>query len=162
MLSGVILVKPLEAKILEEHEKPLESFCIITLNNSKVKGNHSKNTGKYPIWEDAITIRPGNETSCLLELLYKDSEAPESIVGQTSIDLKEVEEHGKLSKWYGLSNQGKSTGEVFLEIVFSPGEFPSDNVLLSEASKIALHYHHSHASGRIRGDEDPLPEEDEK
>jgi len=163
-MLGTLLLKPLEAKIHEEREETanLESYCVVTVANTHVESKPSKNGGKYPIWEDAVTIRPGQDLNCTIQLLYKGLNAPNNLVGSAQINLQDVEQHGKTSKWYELTANGNVTGQILVEMAYSAGEYPPDKVYLSEASKLINHYTTTHAAGKIKGDEDPIPEEEEK
>ena len=78
------------------------------------------------------------------------------------LDLVEVKDHGKISRWYDLSNNGNITGQILLEIVYSAGEYPSDKILYPEATKLSHDPHHSKSIEKIPEVQDTIPEEPEE
>lgn len=166
MKAITIVIKPLEAKLFQDIEatSKLESYCVAIVGDTKVKNSVTKSVGKYPIWEDAITIRPEKHETCLFEVRDQSLPQTDNLIGSTQIDLREVAEHVRETKWYDLGNNGQVIGQVLIEIAYSAGEYPPDDVLYSESLKLAHedHQHHSHSKSSSRNKleaEDPIPEE---
>ena len=82
-MPGTYLIKPLEAKIAlaADPSATFESLCVVTLDHSHAESQRSKNGGKYPIWEDAITLKSEKQAPCILELRGGEPGAALDLVG---------------------------------------------------------------------------------
>jgi len=163
-MPGTIILKPLEAKIAFESNS--DSYCVATIGKSIAKSSMSRNSGNFPCWDDAMIVRTGDEPICLLEVKDKDVQAGE-IIGAAEIDLKEVTERGKMTKWYELYNKNQAAGQILVEIAYSAGEYPPDSVLYAESVKLShedprSRSHEKQKSLDRLSEEDSIPEVDEE
>ena len=87
-MCGTIHIKPIEAKISHDTEifGKMDPFCQITIGDSKVKGQICHSGGKFPRWNDTITISRNSESSFYIELIDKDS-IIDDIIGVGLVDM---------------------------------------------------------------------------
>lgn len=168
-MPGTIILKPLEAKITTDSPSycNADSYCVATIGKSIAKSSMSRNTGKYPCWDDAMTVRTSDEPVCLLEVKDKEVKA-DDVIGIAQIDLKEVTERGKMTKWYELFNNDNSMGQILVEIAYSAGEYPPDSVMFADAIKLGQEDFHTRSNEkpksyeRLSEGEEPIPEEEDE
>ena len=104
-----------------------------------MKGQVCSKGGKHPHWNDAITI-PATQPKVTVEVMDKDRVTHDDQIGSFTLDLREAQATGQVSKWYPLSYKDRSAGEIFLEVVYQGGGTPrqayspyysADNSILS-------------------------------
>jgi len=121
-MPGTYVLKPLEANLTHNTELlgKMNPYCMFSVGNNKIKGQNCEKGGTHPIWNDVITLPATNDSTVSIELKDKDKFTKDDIIGNSVLDLKEVEAKGRISKWYPLSYKNKPAGEILIESVFKP------------------------------------------
>jgi hypothetical protein len=130
-MRGTVFIRPLEAKLFRDVElfKKMDPYCLVTLGDRSLKGTICKKGGKHPSWDDIMAFRVTNEPVCVVELMDKDTLTPDDTIGVCEVDLQEVEEEGRVIKWYELHYKRKLAGEILVEAIFTLDECPQDPLL---------------------------------
>ena len=136
-MPGTIVFKPIEAKFAHEGPKitHIQPVCVFTMGNQKLQtGQSRKEAGVHAKWDDTITLNSTQDSSCLVELKDKDSMIPNDRIGSFSVNLKDLESQGKISKWFTLQQNGEPVGEMLLEASSdSPPQWAHQDSLSSNA-----------------------------
>jgi len=143
MHHGSLIVRPIEAKLYRDVElfRKMDPYCILTLGDQTVKGTICKKGGKRPFWDDIIIFRGTQHPVCTLELMDKDTLTSDDLIGVCEIDLQEVEEETKVTKWYELHYKRKLAGEILIETTFDKEQEGPKEALLYVNKKRALYEH---------------------
>jgi len=119
-MPGTIIFKPIQANLTHNtsHIVEMDPYCQITLGSRQVKGEACHRGGRSPHWNDSITVQTIEEPKCLIEIKDKGTLLSDSDIGSCEIDLKEIEQQGKVLRWYNLQFNDKPAGEILLEATF--------------------------------------------
>ena len=141
-MSGTIDIKPLEAKLSHDTETfgKMDPFCQIVIGDSKVKGQVCHSGGKFPRWNDTISVNRNSEPSFYIEVIDKDT-IKSDIIGVGLVDIHALSPEHPTTKWYPLYYKKKPAGEVLLEITYKPN---NQAVAHSEVQHHDLHREHYH------------------
>jgi len=131
-MLGSIFVRPIEAKLYRDVElfHKMDPYCFLTLGSQSIKGTICKKGGKRPFWDDIIVFQNTPDPTCILELMDKDTYTSDDMIGICEIDLQEVEEEGKVLKWYELHYKRKLAGEILIETSFVKDQEGPESPLL--------------------------------
>jgi Ca2+-dependent lipid-binding protein len=117
----------------------MDPYCILTLGDQSVKGTICKKGGKRPFWDDIVIFRGSQDPVVTLELMDKDTLTSDDLIGVCEIDLQEVEDEGKVTKWYELHYKRKLAGEILIETTFTKEQEGPKEPLLYVKKKRALY-----------------------
>jgi len=131
-MQGSIFVRPIEAKLYRDVElfHKMDPYCFLTLGSQSIKGTVCKKGGKRPFWDDIVVFQNTSDPVCVLELMDKDTLTSDDMIGICEIDLHEVEDEGKVLKWYELHYKRKLAGEILIETTFTREQDGPDSPLL--------------------------------
>jgi hypothetical protein len=101
-----------------------------------MKGAVCKKGGKHPVWDEVMAFKTTSEPAITLELMDKDTLTSDNIIGVCEIDLEEVEEEGRMAKWYELHYKRKLAGEILVETIFTKEQFDQDAILDSGTREV--------------------------
>jgi Ca2+-dependent lipid-binding protein len=132
-MRGTVFIRPIEAKLFRDVElfKKMDPYCLVTVGDHTVKGTICYKGGKTPKWDDIMIFRTTREPVCVLELMDKDTLTSDDIIGVCEIDLQEVEDEGRVAKWYELHYKRKLAGEILIEATFSTEQCPQEPIVYS-------------------------------
>ena len=131
-MHGTITVRPIEAKLYRDVElfRKMDPYCLITLGIHTIKGSICKKGGKRPFWDDIIIFRGTPDSNIVIQLMDKDTLTSDDLIGVCEIDLQEVDEEGKIAKWYELHYKKKLAGEILIETTFTENQQGPEEPLL--------------------------------
>ena len=138
IMQGAVFIRPIKAKLFRDVElfRKMDPYCILTLGEHSLKGTICRKGGKRPFWDDIVAFRTTNEPVCVLELMDKDTLTADDTIGVCEIDLQEVEDEGRLAKWYELHYKKKLAGEILIEAVYTKEQLPKEFMLYSGKTEI--------------------------
>jgi hypothetical protein len=120
-MPGTLVIKPLLANLDNDLEVELADnvnpYCVVSLGDKKVTGPTCKKGGKYPFWKGTFLLPRENEHFCFIEIKNKQL-APHQIIGVSEINIDEVADKGKVTKWYDVYFHKKPAGKIFVEAAF--------------------------------------------
>lgn len=130
-MRGTIFIRPIKAKLFRDVElfRKMDPYCVITLGDRSMRGTICRKGGKQPFWDDIFVFRTQKEPVCVLELMDKDTLTADDTIGVCEIDLQEVEDEGRLFKWYELHYKRKLAGEILIEATFTREQCPQEAIL---------------------------------
>jgi len=116
-MPGTIIFKPLEANLVQGNElkDKFNTFCQFTLGDQKVQSQICEKGGKYPHWNDCITLTVIDQPTCKVEVKAEGVPA----LGSFEVNLDEIESKGCIKKWYHLENKDLFGGEVLMEAIYT-------------------------------------------
>jgi hypothetical protein len=119
-MSGSIVVKPLQAKLTRDTDNfsKMDPYCQVVIGGQTVKGKVCSSGGKNPHWDDSISVKRTNEPVLHVEVKDKDTFTSDEVVGVAQVDLTKLS--GSSAQWYQLYYKQKPTGEILLEIIYTP------------------------------------------
>jgi hypothetical protein len=124
-MPGTVIFKPLQANLFHEREffVKMEPYCTLILGDQEVKGEICKSGGNKPFWTDTLSIRRRYEPYCLLEIKDKGWLRTDELIGKVEIDLQEIESQGRVTKWYKVTYNDQSAGEILIDALFVPENY---------------------------------------
>ena len=119
---GVVVFRPLEAKLLPHKDKTLDvnAYCHIKIGHQH---GHTKvdYSGLNPTWYDAVVIKRNHEEK-FAKISVKNDHKRNSVhhkLGKAYIDLSEVVAQGVNSpQWYQLKKGNKVYGDILVSAVY--------------------------------------------
>jgi hypothetical protein len=121
-MPGTFTFKPVEANLTHNTELlfKMSPYCAFYAGNERISNQVCKKGGKHPHWNDSVVLPLQNESTISVEVMDKDKITHDDAIGGCTIDLREIENRGHLSKWYPLTYKNKPAGEILLESYFEP------------------------------------------
>jgi len=121
-MPGSFTLRPIEANLIHDTELigKMSPYCSFQLGEKIVASAICKKGGKNPHWEDVVTmpVPVMNDDLLQVHVMDKDRFTKDDEIGSFSLDLKEIETVGSVSKWYPLFYKNKPAGEIHLETSF--------------------------------------------
>jgi len=130
-MLGSLCIRPIEAKLFRDVEffKKMDPYCLVSFGDSIVKGTICKKGGKHPVWDDIVVFKMTNDPTCIIQLMDKDTLTADDTIGVCEIDIQEVEEEGRVLKWYELHYKRRLAGEILIEAAFMQEDSSQDALL---------------------------------
>ena len=119
-MPGSFVFRPIEANLKHNTNwiEKMAPYCVFYVENRRIAGQICKKGGKHPTWTDVITVPFTNQAHVTAQVMDRDKFTKDDAVGTFSIDLKEVEALGRVSKWYPIVYKNKAAGQIFIETSF--------------------------------------------
>ena len=122
---GTITFRPLEARF--NHDKDLigkmDPYCKFKLGFHRGKSSVAKSQGKNPVWNDVITLKSKGQEFAKVKCKDRDRLSLNDRLGKAQIPLMQIYNTGKSSQWYPLHKGDKITGEILVEISYTPNTY---------------------------------------
>lgn len=125
--TGKLIVKPLRARLTRDTEVfgKMDPYVKLELGSQRYKTKTHNNAGKHPSWYDIFEMQRTNEETLHLHVYDKDVLKDDHVgSGTFSINylfsLPSYHYSGNVPLLY----KGKSAGEIYIDIVFHPGQAP--------------------------------------
>jgi hypothetical protein len=120
-MPGTIVIKPLLANFDNDLSVELvdnvNPYCVVSVGEKKVAGPTCKKGGKYPFWRGTFLLPREDEHHCFIEI--KNNQLPLSqVIGVSEINIDEVADKGKVTKWYDVYYKKKPAGKIFIEAAY--------------------------------------------
>jgi len=121
---GTVSFIPIEAKFIHDNNilGKMEPYCKFKVGWRSGKSSIAKNSGTNPVWSGEHIMIKVKENSSYAKLKVKDHSRSmfDNRLGVAEISLNEVFQNGKASQWVPIIKKGITTGEVLLEMVYTP------------------------------------------
>jgi len=122
-MPGTYTFRPIQANLTHDTDwlGKMDPYCSYRVGATRVKGPVCRNGGKFPKWEDAtVNVPAPNDVSMVVDLMDKDKILHDDNIGTFVIDLVEIQNIGRISKWYPVYYHKKPAGEILMEAAFTP------------------------------------------
>lgn len=119
-MPGTLIFKPVKANLTRNDDSfmKMTPYCTVMLGDQEINGKTANSGGKCPHWDDSIVVKKNFEPYCILKIKGKEWFKTDSTVGHVEIDLREIEEQGRVTKWYKVSHDSQPAGEILIESSF--------------------------------------------
>ena len=120
---GTITFRPIEGRFVKDKDivGKMDPYCKFKIGWRSGKSSVAKSEGTHPTWVgDAITLKVKNQEFAKLKIKDKDRLRLDDRLGSAQIPLAQVIQQGAVSQWIPVSKNGVATGEVHVEMVFTP------------------------------------------
>ena len=139
-MPGTFILKPIEANLTHNTDLigRMNPYCSFIVGNTKIKSQVCKKGGKYPHWNDAVTLPVTLESKVMVDLMDKDKLSHDDMIGSFVLDLNEVQSVGQVHRWYPLTYKNKNAGEILLEAIYRPDSLHSNQYYEQEPMHSAV------------------------
>lgn len=122
-MPGNIVIKPIEANLTRNVSAvgKMNPYYVVSLGDSRQKGQVCKKGGKSPAWTDAVTVVKTADPFCVVEIKAKRALLPDKMIGTCKITVEELSEE-KSARWYDLLHKDKVAGKILIEANLMAGE----------------------------------------
>jgi len=120
--QGEFIFRPLEGKFINDKDPvgKMDPYVKIKLGWHSGKSAVAKSEGTNPTWTDSIALpRKHNETFAKIKVKDKDRATLNDALGDTKVNLDEVIQRGRVTRWFPITKKDKPTGEILLDITYS-------------------------------------------
>ena len=120
---GTITFRPIEGRFTKDKDwiGNMDPYCKFKIGWRTGKSSVAKSQGVNPVWAgDVVTLKIKNHEYAKLKCKDKDRLRPDSRLGKAHIPLAQVVQQGKVTQWVPVMKRGAVTGEVHLEMTFTP------------------------------------------
>ena len=120
---GRITFRPIEGKFNEDKDMvgKMDPYCKFKIGWRSGKSSVAKGQGTHANWiGDTISLKVKNHEYAKLKVKDRDRFALNSTIGTAEIPLADVISQGLVTQWVPISKKGQVTGEVQVEMTFTP------------------------------------------
>jgi len=120
---GTITFRPIEGKFYHDNDiiGKMDPYCKFKIGWRSGKSSVAKSQGTHPIWSgDAITIKVKDQQFAKLKVKDSDKLRLDNRLGVAQIPLALVIQRGKVTQWIPVAKKGITTGEILVEMYFTP------------------------------------------
>jgi len=120
---GTITFKPIEGKFMKDKDLigKMDPYCKFKIGWRSGKSCVAKSQGTTPVWAgDAVTLKVKKHEFAKLKIKDKDRLRPDDKIGTAEIPLAQIIQQGRMTEWIPVTKRGVVTGEVRVEMVFTP------------------------------------------
>jgi len=141
-MPGNFIFRPKEANLTHDTNliTRMDPYCVFLVGTDKIETEICKHGGKNPTWNEDIIVPAPEQSMMMVKVMDKDKITSDDHIGSFSLDLKEIESEGFVSKWYPLFYKNKAAGEILVESEFKPAlpteapEVIEEEVILREGA----------------------------
>jgi len=122
-MPGNFIFRPKEANLTHDTNliTRMDPYCVFLVGTDKIETDVCKHGGKNPTWNEDIIVPAPEQSMMMVKVMDRDKITSDDHIGSFSLDLKEIESQGFVSKWYPLFYKNKAAGEILVESEFKPG-----------------------------------------
>ncbi|CAG8515692.1 15073_t:CDS:2 [Acaulospora colombiana] len=119
---GELVVIAIKARNLSTREMigKADPFVTFRIGDISRRIKADKRGGQHPNWDEEVRFQITDELSNkkMKVQVYNEDAREHELVGETTIELKEVLEKGEMDDWFEIKFRNKPAGEVYLEMTF--------------------------------------------
>jgi len=121
--EGTITFRPIEGRFNKDKDPigKMDPYVKFKIGWRSGKSSVAKSQGTHPTWVgDAIVLKLKNHECAKLKVKDKDRMGIDDRLGTAEIPLAPVVQQGTLVQWIPITNKGVVTGEIQVEMTFTP------------------------------------------
>lgn len=118
-MPGNIVFIPKEGNFKEDilQYAACDRYCIFSLGDQKTHTLMCEPGKKRSHWHDIIDlVKKSDEDVCFVEVRERTPERSDESMGVAEIDLKEIKENDRVSKWFNVMRNDEVTGQLLIEV----------------------------------------------
>jgi len=120
---GTITFRPIEGRFTKDKDfiGKMDPYVKFKIGWRSGKSSVAKGEGVNPTWTgDAITVKVKNHDFAKIKVKDKDRFRPDDRLGVAKVPLAQVFQQGKVILWVPITKKDVVTGELHLEMEFTP------------------------------------------
>ena len=129
-MPGTFVFRPIEATLTGEaargsYSRSLDALCKVTVGDKKRCTHPSKCFGIYPEWDETLLVPEGEKNNCTISLEDNNKMNPNRRIGEFDLDLEDVYNKGKVTKWFDILKKDRVQGQLLMEVTYTQANLRS-------------------------------------